>query len=298
MKKIFFLVLLFNTGLVFGQAGSDGLSTFKIGVGARSLGMGEACVAVTDYSYSGYYNPAAIATAARPQLLVMHRQWIQDVTTEYLSGTLPFSGWSAGIQVLTTAIPDIEVRTRPGDPEATFTARDFALGATAAFKLGDDLIVGGTLKYAYEKICVDEWSGLGYDVGALYLLPVQGLSAGLSLLNAGSVRSDSRAPIELPMNLRGGLAYTFPVESMQSKLLLAADAIEYTHDNIFHSHFGAELVYDSFLSLRAGYQSGYAIRNFTGGIGIQFSGISADYSVIPFQASAGVTQVFSIGIAF
>ncbi len=299
MKYIFsFLTFFIFTSILCAQAGNSGLSSFKIGVGARALGMGEACVGVPDYSCSGYYNPAVIANSSAPQLMLMHRQWIQDVSTEYLSGTIPLCGFNTEVQVLTTAIPDIEVRTRPGDPEAIFTARDFSLGCTVADKITDDLLIGGTLKYAFEKLFVDEWSGLGYDLGILYLIPKTGLSAGFSLLNAGSVRSDDRMTINLPTSVRGGIAYTFPVEALQSQVLFAADAVQFTHDNLFHLNFGGELVYDKFLSFRAGYQTGYDIRNFTGGIGIRFSGVSADYCIIPFESQAGTTQVFSLGMTF
>jgi hypothetical protein len=295
---IIVLISLFFASAVLADGGNSGLSSMKIGVGARALGMGEACVALPDYTSSGYYNPAVIAGTDQSKLLLMHRQWIQDITTEYLSGTLPMGSFNLGVQVLTTAIPDIEVRTQPGDPEATFTARDFSIGTTAAVKLSDELWVGGTLKYVFEKIFVDEWSGLGYDLGLLYTIPATGISAGLSLLNGGSVTSGLREKIELPMSYRGGLSYSFPVESLHSEVLLAADAVQFVHEGIFHFHAGGELVYDKFLAVRAGYQSGYDIRSFTGGIGLRYGVITVDYSMVPFQKGAGTSHVFSLGLTF
>jgi len=60
-----------------------------------------------------YYNPASLGLASSPQLLLMHKEWIQDTKTEYIGATTTIEG-CAGISINSTSINNIEIREGPG----------------------------------------------------------------------------------------------------------------------------------------------------------------------------------------
>ncbi len=171
------------------QSGETGLSFLKLGVGARSVGMGEAQAAIATDATAIYYNPGGLAEASKTSVLVMHKEWIQDVRTEFLGVNIPFEEFAIGIGINTTNTGDIQLRTQPGPSEGTFSSHDFAGSFSIARRIIPELSVGASFKFLYEKIFVDEASGVGFDVGALYKSPVEGLRFALVGSNFGSMGS-------------------------------------------------------------------------------------------------------------
>jgi hypothetical protein len=61
MKKLIIIIILLSAGFAAAQndgAGNTGLSFLKLGVGARSIAMGEAFVSLADDGTAYIYNPA------------------------------------------------------------------------------------------------------------------------------------------------------------------------------------------------------------------------------------------------
>ena len=102
------------------QAGQAGLSFLKLGVSARGIAMADAMSATTEGPASLFYNPAGLVrgdTTSAVELLFTHREWIEDTRVEFLAGKVPISDNQAvGLALTSTTVPDIELRTRPGDP--------------------------------------------------------------------------------------------------------------------------------------------------------------------------------------
>ena len=80
MKKLLLIALCVMAipQFLLAQAGTTGLTFLKLGVGGRSLGMGEAYSAIASDPTAMYYNPAALSLSKTPQLLLMHKSWVQD----------------------------------------------------------------------------------------------------------------------------------------------------------------------------------------------------------------------------
>ncbi|MGD0339721.1 MAG: PorV/PorQ family protein [Bacteroidota bacterium] len=282
--------------IILAQSGTSGAAFMKIGLSPRAGGMGEAYVAVADDAGGIYYNPAGILLNKSPQIELAHRAWIDDIQSQSLSATLPWDDIALGLNITTTTVPNIEIRTRPGDPEGTFTSRNFTLGGSIAYRIMESVTIGGTAKYVFEKIFVDEWSGVGIDLGIHYRTPVDGLALGVSLLNLGSMSGTNTPSINLPTMLRGGAAYKFPVDVIRSEVAFAADAVQLTRDRIFHSYIGGEIVFDRTIALRLGYQTGFDFRNITAGVGIRYRSFALDYCIIPMSQQAGTAQTIGLGI--
>lgn len=278
MKNLIMLWLAV-TLTAYGQQINTGLPFLKNGPDARSSGMGETGTAASGDHSSYSMNPATLAGTQQRQLMLSHRAGFADVTIDHIGATFPGETWTFGLTAVTSSIGGIEVRLRPGEPEGTFSARNAAIGAGAAYAVSQDVSIGVTGKLLYEKIYVDEASGYAMDAGVLYRVN-DALSAGASLVNLGSMSALRSASTEVPASLRFGGSYAAGLTD-EFSLLAAADLVKTLDDDGTHLHIGFETVYDAMLMLRGGYQTGYETRSFSAGLGIRYGMLRIDYSIVP-----------------
>ncbi|MEW6061294.1 MAG: PorV/PorQ family protein [Bacteroidota bacterium] len=289
MKKIFVFFVL--VGNLSAQEINTGLSFLKLGIGARAVAMGEAFTGIASDHSSLYYNPATPRFAKSNEVMVMHKNWIAETTTEYLGATVLGKEFSYGFSAYTTSVPDIEVRTKPGPSEGTFSAQNVALGATVAYSIDEHLAVGVTGKMLYEKIFVDEATGYGIDIG--FFRSSDDLSFGASVLHIGAMSTLKYESTKLPTTIRVGGSYRYnEIQSM--KLTGAIDALQTLDDKITHFHFGIEGTYNDILSLRAGYKTGYEFSSITTGFGVMYGIVKFDYAFVPFTGGLSSTHTFSL----
>ncbi|HSG27998.1 MAG TPA: PorV/PorQ family protein, partial [Candidatus Krumholzibacterium sp.] len=279
-----------------GEAGT-GLTFLSLGVSARRLGMGEAYIAVPDDPSSMHFNPAALSLVDHTALSLMHREWIQDTDIEYIAGGAKFNKFALGFSVYYVSIPDIEIRSVPGPPVGTFSARNAALGLSAAYDVSEALAIGATAKYVYEKILVDDAGGMVFDIGGVYSTP-HGIRLGLSLLNLGSIsalRYESSTP---PRSFRGGASYTGELSSFPAVLTASMDVISPLEEGSSHVHVGGEAKLYETIAIRIGYQTGYDARDITLGTGFTTGIVTVDYAFVPTRYDLGSTHAFSLTLAF
>lgn len=289
--------LLFAPSAMFAQAGSAGFSLLKLGIAGGGVAMGDAQSASVRGAAATFYNPAGIAPAtlsSSTEILLTHKEWIQDVRSQFLGvGTRLGEHGAIGFSFNTATVSDIEIRTRPGTREGTFTARDFSAGISYAHQLSEDFRVGITGKYLFEKIYVDETSGLAFDLGAQYT-PLEHLDVGLAFANLGSVKAMRSQKIALPALMRIGPAYTMALEAMDARLLLAVDLLYIFPEQKAYINTGAEFMFTEMFAARAGYQTGSQTRGLSTGIGIRHGMFALDYSIVPLALGLGNGHTFSI----
>ena len=77
---------------LFAQAGGAGLSFLKLGTSAKGIAMGDAMSAHVTGSAATHYNPAGLPRSGEEgnpgQILLMHKEWIQDTRTEFLAASV------------------------------------------------------------------------------------------------------------------------------------------------------------------------------------------------------------------
>jgi hypothetical protein len=134
------------------------------------------------------------------------------------------------------------------------------------------------------------------DLGAL-VTPRQDLAIGASVTNLGpsftlgySGAEDSEE-ISLPTTYRLGASYQY------RKYLGAADLV--VVDDEAHVHIGAEARLHEYLGLRAGYMTGYDVKDFTAGASfhaVQYN-LVLDYGFVPYSGNLGTSHLINLTIA-
>ena len=168
------------------------------------------------------------------------------------------------------------------------------MAITGAIGIGvaEGLSVGVSGKFLYEKIYVDEASGYAIDLGGMYAVSPS-LTLGVSASNLGSMNKMRNEALELPALMRAGASYTGALTDRFS-YRAAADLVKIFKQSENHVQLGAELGFDSTLMLRAGYQTGYDAKSFTGGVGVAYGMVRFDYAFVPFNSGFGTTHTFSL----
>ncbi len=298
MNKIILIIVISSVTIFSQSAGSSGLSFLKFGFGARNIAMGDAGTALSNDLTSLFYNPANLALTDKSEVLFMHNQWIQDVSSEVIGvktelWNIPFA---LGFNV--TSVNNLEYRTIPGEPISKFDVNYFFGSLSTGFFVTDEISFGASLKYLYEGLLNDEASGFGLDLGVHYLLPFKGLTASSVLKNIGSMNALRNEATKLPSELRLGTAYTTKISDTNLDINAGIEYQKYLNTQDIHFNFGGEVLYNKLIAARAGYQTGYESRGFTAGIGLMWGNLKFDYAFLPFSLGLGNANLFSLQFKF
>lgn len=298
MIKLLFIFFISSISVLAQSAGNTGLSFLKFGYGARNIAMGDAGTAASDDITSLFYNPSKLSGMENSEVFFMHNEWIQDVRSEVIGVRSKIFGIPIALGFNVTTVSDIEARSVPGEPETKFDANYFYGSLSTGFNLSDELSFGGTFKYIYEGMLSDEATGYAFDLGANYLLPLDGFSINAAIRNLGSMNELRNESTELPAELRIGPAYRFNIADTKFDLTTVIEYHKYFEDDENHINIGAEILYDKLIALRGGYQTGYESRDFTAGIGLMWGNLKFDYAFLPFQLGLGSANLFSLQFKF
>lgn len=298
MKKVFaliFLIIPFTVNAQNDGAGNTGLAFLKLGVGAPSISMGDAYSSLTDDATAVIYNPARLLQGASTNVVIMHSSQMLDLNHNFIAGKFKFSEkFAMGIGFLKTGVDDIEIRNIPGEPEGKFNADFLAISLSAAYKFSNELSVGATGKFLYEKIFVDDASGSAFDIGANYVKNNLSLSAVIT--NIGSINGLRREETKLPTAFRVGGGYYHKQGDIGFRFGL--EGFKVLDGGSFHVNAGGEFGYDDIIFLRTGYQTSYENRGLTAGLGFKYKNFNVDYAYVPYSLDFGNSNTFSFGISF
>jgi hypothetical protein len=300
MKRFLFMGIVTIVFNVYSPnaVGNTGMTFIKLETGSRFAAMGGAATALYHEASILHYNPAGIAGISKSEIQLMHTSWIGDMSLQYGAFAIAMNRVTLGISLYNSSVENIEVRTRPGPAESTFNTRNFAAGATFAYRTSPSFRVGITGKLLYEKIFVDEATGYAFDFGILYRTSTPGLYFGLAVLNVGSMNELRNEKTTLPLSYRFGSSYELPLLLQDLTVRLAIDAMKFSKDDKLHLMFGGEFEYSGMLYLRVGYHSGIEAQGLSAGLGFRRGIIKLDYAFIPLRNDLGTGHSLTIGIMF
>jgi hypothetical protein len=289
-------IFIFSAVQSFAQndgSANTGLSFLKSGTGARSQAMGEAYSSISDDAISILYNPALV-NSGKSNVSISHNISMVDYKATFVGTKFIFGKFGIGAGLIRTGVDDIEVRMVPGAPLEKFDSQNLSLNVTAAYQLYENFSVGITSKLLYEKIYIDEASGIGFDFGTSY--KKDNLALSFVVANIGSMNELKDASTKLPTLVRFGGGYFYPVKDFN--FVFAAEGFKVIDGGKFHIHSGIEAGYRNFLYIRAGYMTNYENKGFSAGLGFKYKGLNIDYAFIPYSNAFGTGNTFSIGYDF
>jgi hypothetical protein len=265
--------------------GTTGALYLRLPVGPKSIAMGEAGAAIEGDHFGWLVNPGLLADVSGTGIGLFHSQWLLDTYYDNITFTCrPASMVSIGAGLTYMSTPDVMGFNIMGSPTEMLKNNSFqgifGICVTPISNLG----AGVNIKYFQERIA--EWtaSGIGFDVGTVFRLPLVGLSFGASLQNIGpSIKFISHEE-ELPMAVRVGGSYHKSLVPGVAGLALAADMVMPKYSNAYPS-IGAELRLRDTICMRVGYcgESEREDNGLTAGGGIDIMGtLTLDYAWTPY----------------
>jgi hypothetical protein len=293
MKPKFFLAFILLPTIVLSQGTSQGVASLKLPTTPFIGATGESFVADPTALQSILINPANITSRESYGVMFSHTEWIQDIRTEFLSIAAPFRYGSLALSITNTSVDGLELRTIPGPPIGTFNTQSTSFQLTYGIKLTETISLGIAPKYLYEKIFVDEATGWGIDIGTLYTPSIEGLTLGFALTNLGSLSAFRNERTDFPSQLRLGGTYSFSLDVVSFRT--AAAFSSELGISVHHISIGTEAIYNDAVTVRFGYETGFEYRDFSAGIGLQYSIVMIDYAYIPSSSQMGNSHIISIG---
>lgn len=299
MKNVFVIILIFSAVVYSQSAGNSGLSFLKHGFGARNISMGDAGTALSNDLTGLFYNPAKLIFTDESEVMFMHNEWIQDVSSEVVGVKTEFWDIPFAIGLNVTSVGEIELREIPSEePISTFDANYFYGSISTGFLVSEEISFGVGIKYLYEGMLDNEASGFGFDFGVHYQLPYKGLTASTVLKNIGSMNELRNEATKLPTEFRIGAAYTFSLEETNFDFTGGVELLKYLDTEENHFNFGAEALFKKLIAARVGYQTGFESRGITAGIGLMWGNLKFDYAFLPFSTGLGSANLFSLQFKF
>jgi hypothetical protein len=296
-----------------GTPGTTATSFLKIGVGARSVSMGEAFVAIADDANAVVYNPAGLAWVTDSQFSAMHMEYLQNIKYDSLSYARPFKTGTIGIHVGYLYMNDIkrtlyeedEVYTQLGN----FGAGDRTLVAGIGKKLSGTMSIGLSARFLRETLDDVSASAISADIGAIYK-PfstsrknepwLQGLAFGAALQNFGTEMKFIEVRERLPVLMRLGISDVFLNGKLRAGFEFYKPFADYPELKA-----GVETELFGVLFLRAGYRYRTwqranelgEISGITAGFGVVIYNYTVDYAFVPY-GDLGNSHRLSLGGKF
>lgn len=298
VRAVVIRILIFGAliGPCYGAVGQSAFEFMLLDSGSRAASMGEAFTALSGDVGAPYFNPATAALLTGHEVSFAHIAYLRDVSIEEFAVVSASNNFRFGGSLSLGKVSDIERRdtTPSGSPLGTFDEHN----VTASFFWGipatDKLSIGNSLKFAYEKLDLQDASALAVDLGGLYSLTKE-ISVGASLRNFGTRPKFVDTGFDLPMELRLGVSYqkgdSYPVYT------LAADYIKPEWgDKSSKLNVGGEYNYQNLAYLRAGGFFGYDSRTLSVGGGISYRNYNFDYAFVPTKHNLGNTHRLTLRI--
>ena len=321
------IIAAFLPVISFGQTfGKYSGEFMAIGIGGRALGVGSAYAALANDVTAGYWNPAGLARIEYPQVAISHDERYGNlINYDYAGFAFPsgtnsvnpetqekeFHAESFGISIIRLGIDGIpDTRKAWADSNGNglfddgaglrpdynaityFNASDWVVYGTYAKQYSENFFYGANVKLIRRNIGSFHGTGIGFDIGAQYLVSEQFiLGANLQDATTTLVSWNTGTNELISPTLKLGAAYMLEIFNGKLTPALGTD-VRFENRKFssaanvgpvsFDPQAGIEFDYKNVVAVRAGYND---IGNITLGAGIHLRKLDIDYSFAKFDAA-------------
>ncbi|HOJ36798.1 MAG TPA: hypothetical protein PLI27_00885 [Ignavibacteriales bacterium] len=293
MKKV--LLLIFPL-FVFAQSSFSFLNMPFIGKNSAAANIKSVISSGADNLFN---NPSLLnKNIYKNHILFSYQRAYQDLNTYKLGYFTKYdSNLSFGTNILNSKIENIEIRTRPGEPQGKFDYNLFLTNIGTSYKIDKDLYVGLSLNYIYQTLSIDDESGYFVNMGLFYNDIIDKLSLGLYLNNYGNSNGLRNQKSKLPKTSGMGIVYQL---TNIGNIGINTDYYYELEYNIVDkkglNKIAIDIDYNRIMNVMIGYIINNEIYSFTYGFGITFGNINFYYSYLPTKYQMGVNNSLNLKI--
>lgn len=279
-------------------AGTAGFDFLRLTPTAREAALGGTAIGAATGPMAFWFSPAHSGGSGQ-RAQVNYTGYLAGIHSGAIAYSRPVgTEFGIGLGLVFTTSGSMKRTNEAGEELGTFGAAFTGLNVSGAYDLGGGVTAGAAIQGLYGSIDTFFSLGLAANAGAAVELPVKGLSAGVSVRNAGFELKPYRSSRDpLPLDVGAGLSYR-PSPS----LAVSAD-LHKPVDNRLNFGLGIEGWVGQFLVLRGGYsslgldlQTGGStdiLAGLCGGLGVSYRGYQLDYAFTP-MLPLGMTHRVSL----
>jgi len=315
IRLLFLLIFLIPTtagAQNFSKVGTTGYAFLELPVSARTAGIGEASVALTDANADAVFiNPALLGFMSHTHVAqVSFANWLAETRHEAISYAINLENIGMfGMSIVRLDMGTMQGTvnadpTRPGSYilTSTFSADAIAVGLSYARRLTDRFAFGGTVKYVREGISdvqdINDASGttnysstnVVFDAGVLYFTGFGSLRIAANIRDFGVDSKYIGDTFKMPTALRLGAAIEIFGDAEAPQRLTATLEALHPSNHAERVNVGVEYWFQNLLALRAGYKYNYDEERLAAGIGLRWMGLGA-----PLEFDASYTGYGHLG---
>jgi tetratricopeptide (TPR) repeat protein len=276
------------------DGGTD--SPFKLGAGARGIGLGRAFVSLADDASAMYWNPAALKNVQRMQFMAMYMPLYGDFTDAtytyfgFVYPTLSAGAFGIGYMGVGTTFDSYDEFSRPTG-EANASESQFLVSYAAERHFGwlfGNLAGGASFKVSRQTVDPFSSTAPGVDIGLRYIADgMKSVVFGVNLQDiVGAQYKLNLEEDTVDRTILAGLGYTRRFDNGSAlRVMLQYDMPERADSRL---HVGAEYAFSKFLALRAGFDDDTA----TFGLGVGAYDYGFDFAYYS-KDEAGSTQAYA-----
>lgn len=299
MKKISLIVLIFSIGAsraVYAQDNA-GFAFLKIDVDARAAAMAGSYTALANDASAAYWNPAGLALAGEQSILVMHNDWLLDISHSFAAYQFISGKHNFAFSINYIQIPGIEITLQAAEEKAgTIDAYNLSSALSYATMYDDHWAIGVTLKYLFEKYYLVSAPGWAVDLGVQRKDVFEFTDLGFSIQNLGKMSKLDNSATLLPIIIASDLSFSGH-KFFEEKLIFSV-GLRWIEKEKTYLHTGMEYqISDNFFA-RGGVRNGNENTIWTGGFGIKYKNFYFDYAYVPFEYNLGVSNRLSLRLKF
>jgi hypothetical protein len=313
-KSIYVISIMLLSSLVNASENGGYAGAFlRMGLGARSIALGNTGVAGPVNAYSAFYNPALFGSMEGRMVGISYSFLALDRRYSYFSFCMkvpPGAGFSLGwIECGDDNLKSYNtIGEETGDINNSMDAFYFSFGRKFSERLSIGLSIKILLMYINDGTEEFDYraNGVGFDLGVLFRISdnlhfgaqIKDLKSKLKA-NTSKIFEQGGTTIDyFPGINKLGLFYQTPMEWIR----MAYD-FEWSDKDAYRNHLGVEALARKNLTLRMGYNYHASNQTLTFGAGMDFQFMNKldtfiDYAFLPSIVDEGSSHIFSWQIMF